>query len=96
MLKSEIDELLRQTLSDLRLSRSEKKGLKAVLGDLELSEGDYGQLRKSAFEIAAETLNDSRSRQIVEWLEELMKVLVPRRETVAPPPGLLQSGGRLP
>ena len=85
MLKSEIDEILRQTLSDLRLSRSEKKGLKAVLGDLELSEGDYGQLRKSAFEIAAETLNDSRSRQIVEWLEELMKVLVPRRETVAPP-----------
>ena len=94
MLKSEIDEILRQTLSDLRLSRSEKKGLKAVLGDLELSEGDYGQLRKSAFEIAAEALNDSRSRQIVEWLEELMKVLVPRGETVEkPPPGVLQSGG---
>ncbi|MEC9349936.1 MAG: hypothetical protein VX387_09445, partial [Planctomycetota bacterium] len=63
MLKSEIDEILRQTLSDLRLSRSEKKGLRAVLGDMELSEGDYGQLRKSAFEIAAEALNDSRSRQ---------------------------------
>ena len=78
MLKSEIDEILRQTLSDLRLSRSEKKGLRAVLGDMELSEGDYGQLRKSAFEIAAEALNDSRSRQVVEWLEELMKVLVPR------------------
>ena len=94
MLKSEIDEILRQTLSDLRLSRSEKKGLKAVLGDLELSEGDYGQLRKSAFEIAAEALNDSRSKQIVEWLEELMKVLVPRGETVEkPPPGVLQSGG---
>jgi len=86
MLKSEIDDFLRQTLSDLRLSRSEKKGLKAVLGDLGLSEGDYGQLRKSAFEIAAEALNDSRSRQIVEWLEELMKVLVPRGETTEKPP----------
>ena len=86
MLKSEIDELLRQTLSDLRLSRSEKKSLRSVLEGLDLSEGDYGQLRKSAFEIASEELKDSRSRQVIEWIEDVMKVLVPRQESAEKPP----------
>ena len=56
MKKSEIEELLRQTLSDLTLSRSEKKGLRLVLEDLRLGEGDYGALRKLAFEIACESV----------------------------------------
>ena len=86
MLKSEIDELLRQTLSDLRLSRSEKKSLRSVLEGLDLSEGDYGQLRKSAFEIASEELKDSHSTQVIEWIEDVMKVLVPRQESAEKPP----------
>jgi len=93
MKKSDIDELLLQTLSDLRLSRSEKKGLRLVLEDLDLSEGDYGALRKSAFEIARKSTGDSGSRQVLEWLEEVMKVFVPRQERDRKPPEVFFSPG---
>lgn len=93
MKKSDIDELLLQTLSDLRLSRSEKKGLRMVLEDLDLKEGDYGALRKSAFKIARDAVGDSNSRQVLEWLEEVMKVLVPRREENEKPPEVFFSPG---
>ena len=93
MKKSEIEELLRQTLSDLALSRSEKKGLRLVLEDLRLGEGDYGALRKLAFELAHESVDDANSRQILEWLEGIMKGLVPRRGKEARPPEAFFSPG---
>ena len=93
MKKSDIDEILLQTLSDLKLSRSEKKGLRLVLEDLDLSEGDYGALRKSAFEIARKSAGDSDSRQLLEWLEEVMKVLVPRQDRDRKPPEVFFSPG---
>jgi len=93
MSKSEIDAFLRQSFSDLKLSRSEKKGLRLVLDDLDLSEGDYGFLRKRAFEIARESPATPESRQVLRWLEELMKVLVPRRKSSEKSPEVYFSPG---
>ena len=75
MTLDELKEMLRQTLEDRRLSRSEKRALKDVLAEAILSEQDAALYRSAAFAVARESLNDAPSREIVEWLEEVVKLL---------------------
>lgn len=79
--RDEIDRVLGQTLEDRFLSRGEKRALREVLRDLGVDERDTAFWRHRAFALAREQLVDARHKQIVEWLEDVVKVLEPQ-----PPP----------
>jgi len=67
---------LRKTLVDQRLSRSEKKALKTLVAAA--SPADLPRLRSIAFEVAKRELDESkRTKNVIEWLEEVMKTLLP-------------------
>lgn len=71
------DKMLWQTLDDGRLSSSERQALKATLHDVALDDRARSVLRSRVFEIAREKLNDDRYTPLVDWLEELTKLLLP-------------------
>jgi phosphatidylserine/phosphatidylglycerophosphate/cardiolipin synthase-like enzyme len=73
----EWDGMLRQTLDDGRLSNSERQALKAKLRDAALDDRARSVLRSRVFEIAREKLDDSRISPVVDWIEEVSKLLLP-------------------
>lgn len=79
----DIDAILRKTLDDRKLTRGEKRALSALLEDADMSPNDYGVLRAQAFEIAREELTDPKAKAILEWLEDVSKVLLPEQPGTA-------------
>ena len=77
----QIDRMLSETLEDLRLSRGERRALKAVLADEAPSDQQIALIRSRAFALAKEELTKRDDRQVVEWLENVVKVLTPISET---------------
>lgn len=77
--KIDIVQALTQTLEDARLSRGEKKALKAVLKDLTPDKHDLARYRHHAFDLAREAVSPD-DRAVIEWLEDVVKVLLPRDE----------------
>lgn len=75
MKHAEVDEALARTLDDHRLSRSERRALSEVLADLALSEEDLTALRSRAFDLARAELARHEDRELLDWLEEVVKVL---------------------
>ena len=70
---------LRQTLEDQRLSRSERRALRALFAGA--GAGDLARYRNLAFKIAkAELGEDKRLRNVLSWLEDVTKVLSPRQD----------------
>lgn len=72
---AEMETILRQTLDDLRLSRSEKRALGEVLGDLAPQADELAWLRNRAFELAHEQLDGHENHNVLDWLEEVVKVM---------------------
>jgi cardiolipin hydrolase len=79
----ELDQALKATLEDGRLSRSERSALFEVLSEAQLEAGQLAQLRARAFELARERISEPRARETLDWLEDLSKVFA-RVETPAP------------
>ena len=75
---NEFKNLLRQTLQDHRLARSEKSQLLTVLESLQPNDQQLANFRSIAFSLAGESIDAANGLQIVEWLEEVTKVLQPR------------------
>ncbi len=75
MNRSELEDNLRQTLDDHRLSRSEKRALGEVLADLTPTTRDAALLRSIAFDLAREELRGHENRNVLDWLEEIVKLL---------------------
>jgi len=71
------DKMLQQTLEDDRLSKSERQALKARLHDAALDDRLRAVLRSRVFEMARKKLDDARTIPIVDWLEEVSKLLLP-------------------
>jgi cardiolipin hydrolase len=71
------DKMLMQTLDDGRLSTSERQALRANLRDAALDDRNRALLRSRVFEIARQKLSGDRTTPIVDWLEELTKLLLP-------------------
>lgn len=80
MNRQQIDEILKQTLDDRRLTRGEKKALGAVLKEKDLSDQDYAFLRSQAFDIARAEIDHPDARAVLDWLEDVSKLLTPREE----------------
>lgn len=80
MSRTDIDEFLRQTLDDRRLTRGEKRALGEVLKEKELSDSDYAFLRSRAFDIAKEAIDHPGAKEVLDWLEDVSKLLTPKEE----------------
>lgn len=75
MKPDQVDEVLRQTLDDARLSRSERKVLTALFAEHADYPARLDLFRHRAFAIAREGLSSHRDRQLLDWLEEVVKAL---------------------
>lgn len=69
--------MLSQTLEDRRMSRSERRALRQVLNDAMLSDDELAIARALAFSLAREADLDPRAKQVLAWLEEAIKLLIP-------------------
>lgn len=71
----EFDDLLLQTFEDQHLSRKEKQLLNEVLQDAHADEHKRTLYRHQAFDIARKALQGEESTKVLNWLEEVVKVL---------------------
>lgn len=93
MQHEQIDELLKRTLSDFRLSRGEKRIVGDMAAEAERAGLDLDFLRHRAFALAQQELNGPEAKQIVEWLEDVIKVLRARPPEELPRPRVYFSPG---
>ena len=75
MNREEIDRILRQTLEDRRLSRGEKRTLGETFEDLIRIGSDPDFLRSRIFEIASGEVRSKEGRELLAWVEDVVKVL---------------------
>ncbi len=80
MKPEQIDDILARTLDDFRVSRGEKRLLGDLLKETAAGEHDLAFLRHRAFTLARERLITPDSKEVVNWLEEIVKILEPKRE----------------
>ncbi|MEC7518847.1 MAG: phospholipase D-like domain-containing protein [Myxococcota bacterium] len=78
MKPEEIDGILAATLEDERVSRGERHALKELILDEGLTDEQLAFVRHRAFALAKERLTSGR--QVLEWLEDVVKILTPREE----------------
>lgn len=78
----DIHPLLQKTLEDRRLSRNERQALAQVFQGLERAEQRLGVCRQS-FAVAREQLADPASRELLDWLEEIVRTAWHEPETPA-------------
>jgi phosphatidylserine/phosphatidylglycerophosphate/cardiolipin synthase-like enzyme len=71
------DKMLEQTLEDSRLSNSERQALKERIREAALDDRNRAVLRSRAFEMARQKLEGGASPDVVTWLEEVNKLLLP-------------------
>jgi len=71
----ELDRILRHTLSDFRVSRGEKRVLKQLIKDMGLDPQQLANLRHRAFEIARSEVISPNAGGVLDWLEDVAKIL---------------------
>ncbi len=74
--QSAIEQMLRQSLSDGKLSRAEKSTLRSILNSDADSEHERNLLRSRAFEITRSSLLGPNAKKAVDWLEDVTSVLL--------------------
>jgi len=82
---NELDNILKATLADFRLSRGEKQALSKLLDQFDVDDRQLAVFRNRAFAAAREELIDPDSRAIVDWLEGIVKALQPAPSRQAVP-----------
>ena len=75
MTNPEFDRLLRGTLEDYRVSRGERRVLRKTLKELGADDQQLAFLRSRAFDIAREEMAKDAAHGVLDWLEEIVKVL---------------------
>jgi phosphatidylserine/phosphatidylglycerophosphate/cardiolipin synthase-like enzyme len=68
---------LRQSLADRKLSGGEKSALAGWLAKNVTTDQTRGLARHGAFEAAKAAVSDPNAAELIEWLEDVMRVLVP-------------------
>ncbi len=77
------EDALKITLADYRLSRGEKRALAKVIEKFSHDEHRLARARHHAFKIAREELIGPDALAVVDWLEDVMKVLLPKDVPIA-------------
>ncbi len=67
--------MLLQTLEDRRLSRTERRALAEVFADYSLNDEELAFVRNRVFSIAREEIKGIEAQKILEWAEDVVKVL---------------------
>lgn len=70
-----IEEALKITLADHRLTRGEKRSLEKVIEKVGDDEQQLAYARNYAFKLAREQLGGPHDADLIDWLEDVMKVL---------------------
>lgn len=73
MKPEQIDELLKRTLDDHRVSRGEKKILDGIVREHGSADNQLAFLRHRAFEIARDQLISPEAKGVMDWLEDVVK-----------------------
>src|SRR5687767_5417553 len=79
MKPAELDDLLRQSLADHKLSGSEKQALTGFALKHIDSDQDRAVARSRAFEVARQAATDDETRRVLSGLEGVLKVVYPSR-----------------
>ncbi|GMV39819.1 MAG: hypothetical protein AMXMBFR64_15350 [Myxococcales bacterium] len=77
MTPEQIDQVLTDTLADRQLTRTERRAIKDVVQDLGGDARIHALFRQRAFEVAKGALLGRDTLAVVEWLEDVVKALVP-------------------
>ncbi len=75
MTKEELDEILEATLEDQTLSRGEKKTLRQRIEDAGMNPQQLGVYRSAAFDAARRALEKGNGEEILNWLEDVIRVM---------------------
>ena len=78
MSDGKIEEALKITLADYRLSRGEKRALAKVIEKLGNDDRRLALARHHAFDIARQELDGADVRGVLDWLEDVVKLLLPK------------------
>ncbi|MCA8996044.1 MAG: endonuclease [Planctomycetaceae bacterium] len=81
MTPQEFRELIRPTLDDHKLSRSERRALTAVLEEIAPPATQLDVYRHEAFNLAREDMSSGLDRPIIDWLEDLVRLLKPASDS---------------
>jgi phosphatidylserine/phosphatidylglycerophosphate/cardiolipin synthase-like enzyme len=81
MSSNELEDALKTTFLDYTLSRGEKQGLTRIIQKLAGDEHRISVARSYAFQLAREQLIGSQQQAVVDWLEDVMKVLAPMHDS---------------
>jgi cardiolipin hydrolase len=73
----QLERFLGQSLADRKLTRSEKSALADWLTKNVTTDQHRGLVRHAAFEVARKAVADPAAAEVVEWLEDVMKVIAP-------------------
>lgn len=71
----QLEDALRASLHDYQLSRGEKSAIRQMIDDGQLTPHDLSVCRNAAFKLASEAIDAVRIPQVLEWLEDVTKVL---------------------
>lgn len=77
MKPDEVDGVLAATLEDEHLSRGEKSAIKQLLESEDVGTEQLAFIRHRAFALARERMGDESSRRVIDWLEGVVKLLLP-------------------
>jgi len=75
MSASGLDDILRQTLEDRRLTRGEKRALGEVLADEVPDAAAAARLAARAFAVARQAVEGADNHLVLDWLEDVVKVI---------------------
>ena len=85
MAEASLEEVLKETLADYRLTRGEKKVIAKMVDRIAHDENKLAYARNYAFKLLREALNEPGTMEAVDWLEDVMKALQPRSESNSKP-----------
>lgn len=80
MIPKELEAALVQTLEDWQISGAEKRALRELLREEQLTEAQRALMRHRAFELAQAELADPKAKDVLDWLEAVNKLLLPPPE----------------
>ncbi len=75
MTNPRVDDILRGTLEDFKISRGEKHVLKELLSDAKPTSQQLAFIRSRAFEMARDDVLGPQARGAIDWLEAIVKIL---------------------
>ena len=78
--------MLKQTIDDRRVTRSERKAMERIFDHIDPDPHALALYRSVAFDLARESLVDPESIETICWLEEVVKMLQSADVSGGPPP----------